>query len=152
MALMAGFPFLLLFVWRNKKIDNAELRAELIHTCYQHRLHIHDIRIWITGNQIINALVAGILPRFRIILLTDSLVKLFPRNELLAIVRHEAGHLRLWHLPIRIGSSATLVRWPDTRHDLFHDTHRDHIFERIAEWLRHFASRADENTVTQVEN
>ncbi len=46
------------------------------------------------------------------------------------------------HLPIRIGSSATLVRWPDTRHDLFHDIHRDHVFDRIAEWLRRFALRA----------
>jgi STE24 endopeptidase len=103
MVMMAGFPFLLLFIWGNKKIEDAELRSKLIETCKQHKLFIHDIRIWKTGNQIINALVAGILPRFRIILLTDSLVKLFPRNELLAVVRHEAGHLRLWHLPIRIG-------------------------------------------------
>ena len=56
------------------------------------------------------------------------------------------------HLPIRIGSSATLVRWPDMRHDLFHEIHKDDVFDRIAEWLRHFASRADGNTVTQFEN
>ena len=56
------------------------------------------------------------------------------------------------HLPIRIGSSATLVRWPELRHDLFHDIHKDDVFDHITEWLRHFASRADGNIVTQFEN
>jgi alpha-beta hydrolase superfamily lysophospholipase len=56
------------------------------------------------------------------------------------------------HLPIRMGSSATLVRWPEMRHDLFHDTHKGHVFDRIAEWLRHFASTAEGNIVTQIEN
>ena len=102
-AMMAGFPFLLLLMWRTKPVENGELSSDLFDTCRQHRIYIHDIRIWKTGNQIVNALVAGVLPRFRVILLSDSLVKLFPKNELLAIVRHEAGHLRLWHLPIRIG-------------------------------------------------
>lgn len=103
LVMVAGFPFLLLFIWRTSKIDDSELKTNLIRTCTEHRIYVHDIRIWETGNQIINALVAGILPRFRVILLSDSLVSLFPRNELLAILRHEAGHLRLWHLPTRIG-------------------------------------------------
>ncbi len=102
LAFMAGFPLLLLFIWRTRRIDDHELKSELMKTCIRHRLHVHDIRIWNTGNQIVNALVAGILPQLRVILLSDSLVKWFPKNELLAIVRHEAGHLRLWHLPIRI--------------------------------------------------
>lgn len=102
-AIMAGFPFLLLLIWRNRKFDDLELRSELITTCRQHRLFVHDVRIWKTGNRIVNALVAGTIPRFRIILLSDLLVSLFPKNELFAVVRHEAGHLRLWHLPIRIG-------------------------------------------------
>lgn len=103
LAMMAGFPFLLLLIWHTEEVDDSQLKSVLIETCNQHRLNIHDIRIWKTGNQVVNALIAGILPRFRVILLSDSLVKQFPRNELLAVVRHEAGHLRLWHLPLRIG-------------------------------------------------
>ncbi|MFT5299829.1 MAG: STE24 endopeptidase [Mariniblastus sp.] len=103
LTISVAFPFLLLLIWSNSKICNPELRKELIDTCHDHRLFVRDVRIWKTGNRIVNALVAGMIPKFRFILLSDSLIQIFPNNELLAIVRHEAGHLRLWHLPIRIG-------------------------------------------------
>ena len=101
--IMAGFPFLLMLMWKTARIEDKSLRSELLSNCKQQNLFVHDVRIWKTGNRIVNALVAGILPYFRVILITDSLVRLFPRHELLAVLRHEAGHLRLWHLPTRIG-------------------------------------------------
>ena len=103
LAMTAGFPFLLTWMWRTSRIQNASLKSELLTTCKLHKLHVHDICIWKTDNQIVNALVAGIIPRLRVIMLSDVLVKCFPKHELLAILRHEAGHLRLWHLPTRIG-------------------------------------------------
>lgn len=103
LSLLAGFPFLLLLIWKNQPIANQDLRSKLLATCGQHKIHVHDIRIWNTQGQVVNALVAGMLPKLRIILLSDALVRHFPKNELLAIVRHEAAHLRLWHLPTRIG-------------------------------------------------
>ncbi len=36
------------------------------------------------------------------IILTDAMLSRFPRDELFAILRHEAGHIRLWHMPIRV--------------------------------------------------
>lgn len=39
------------------------------------------------------------------------------------------------HLAIRIGELATLVRWPHMRHDLFHETDRAEVSERLAAWL-----------------
>ena len=103
LAMTGGFPFLLLLMWKTSHIENVALKSELLETCKHHRLHVHDIRVWNTDNQIVNALVAGVIPRLRVILMSDALIKCFPRNELLAILRHEAGHLRLWHLPTRIG-------------------------------------------------
>ena len=103
LTVMLTFPFLILLIWKNRQVQDEDLRSELKTTCEKLRLHVYDIRVWKTGGQIINALVAGILPKFRVILLSDELLNRFPRNELLAVVRHEAGHLRLWHLPIRIG-------------------------------------------------
>ena len=43
------------------------------------------------------------------------------------------------NLQIRIGSSAKLVRWPDMRHNLFHDLHREQVFESVEKWLQHLA-------------
>lgn len=103
LALILGAPFLLLLVWRNKPIADESLKSELSEVCQRHKIHVHDIRIWQTSGQIVNALVCGLIPKFRVILLSDALIQYFPKNELLAIVRHEAAHLRLWHLPTRIG-------------------------------------------------
>jgi len=105
LAMLGGIPFLLLLMWKTTRIENADLKSELLATCKHHKLYVHDIRVWKTDNQIVNALVAGVVPRLRVILMSDALVKFFPRHELLAILRHEAGHLRLWHLPTRIGFS-----------------------------------------------
>ncbi len=103
LAMMAGFPFLLLLMWKTIRIENDSLKSELVKTCQLHRLHVHDILVWKTDGQIVNALVAGLIPRLRVIVMSDGLIKHFPRHELLAILRHEAGHVRLWHLPTRIG-------------------------------------------------
>jgi len=103
LGMAAGFPFLLLLIWKNRPIKDQSLKDELMNTCTINRLHVHDVRIWKTNGQIVNALVAGVIPKFRIILVSDSLINYFPKHELLAVIRHEAGHLRLWHLPTRIG-------------------------------------------------
>ena len=44
------------------------------------------------------------------------------------------------HLPIRTGRLAELVRWPQKRHDLFHDQGMAKIFETVANWLRNQAT------------
>ena len=103
LALVAGFPFLLLMIWKNDSIPDVSLRTELLEECQRNRLFVYDVRQWNTGGQIANAVVAGLLPRLRVMLLSDRLIQRFSKRELLAIVRHEAGHLKLCHLPIRIG-------------------------------------------------
>lgn len=40
------------------------------------------------------------------------------------------------NLAIRIGSSATLMCWPEMRHEVFHDAHSEQAMESLAEWLR----------------
>lgn len=39
------------------------------------------------------------------------------------------------NVAIRIGDRATLVRWPRMRHDLFHETGRTEITQRLVSWL-----------------
>ena len=60
------------------------------------------MRIWRTGNQVANAAVFGLIPRYRMLILSDQLLNIFPRNEVLAIARHEAGHVMLWHTFTRL--------------------------------------------------
>lgn len=101
-AVLVFFPLMILFIWKTSKIQPNVVRDELLLICKQHHLRVLDVRRWDTGNQVINAVVVGMVPRFRMILLSDGLLKHFEPNEVEAVLRHEAGHIRLWHLPTRL--------------------------------------------------
>ena len=99
---IATFPLLMLLAWRHGPIENPELRKQLVDCCRRLKLGVWTIRAWHTGSQIINAVVAGIVPGLRVIVISDAMLEEFPPRELLAVVRHEAGHIRMSHMPIRM--------------------------------------------------
>jgi len=99
---LASFPLLMLLAWKHGPIEDPALRLKLTACCRRLRLRVLTIRAWHTGSQIINAVVAGIVPGLRVIVISDAMLEQFPRHELLAVVRHEAGHIRMSHMPIRM--------------------------------------------------
>ena len=98
----AVIPFLFLFIWETRPIADLQLRKDLQDVCQTSGVSIAKMRVWKTGNQIANAAVTGLLPGFRVVLLTDALLKYFTSDEVAAIVRHEVGHVKLLHLPLKI--------------------------------------------------
>lgn len=98
----ATFPLLFLLVWETHPITDAQLLKSLQDICRSSGVSITRMRVWKTGNKIANAAVTGLLPGFRIIMLTDALLKHFTVDEVAAIVRHEVGHVKLLHLPLKI--------------------------------------------------
>ena len=42
------------------------------------------------------------------------------------------------HLPIRVGDSATMIRWPGKRHAIFHDQPDGEVTASLADWLSRF--------------
>lgn len=103
LLVVVGYPVLIGLIWNLRPSNDPELNQVLQRFCKEQQLRIRGIKIWNTENQILNAMVAGLVPYVRTIILTDGLINRFPRNEMIAILRHEAGHIRLWHLPIRMG-------------------------------------------------
>ncbi len=103
LILAAGLPLLLLTICSHGNFKDSILENQIKTIFIQNRINLRKIRIWRTGNQVANAAVVGIIPRFRMLLLSDKLLNLFPQNELLAIVKHEAGHVMLWHTFTRLG-------------------------------------------------
>lgn len=101
-VLLAVFPFLVLLVWRTTRIQDEETRNTIQEVVQQHQIRVSGVRIWKTSRQIVNAVVAGVFPYFRVILISDGLIQHFSDSELKAIIRHEAGHIRRWHLPSRM--------------------------------------------------
>ena len=103
LSILCSMPLIVRLLWRNRPISDDEGRVELLDVCRIHGMTVKDIRVWETGNRVMNALVTGLIPRLRVLMVSDLLLHTFPMNELKAILRHEAGHIRLNHLPIRVG-------------------------------------------------
>src|SRR5206468_1109239 len=66
--------------------------------CHIHRLKFRDILIWRTHHRIANALVMGIVPRFRYVLLSDLLLAEMEDEQIEAVFAHELGHVVHRHL------------------------------------------------------
>ncbi len=64
---------------------------------------------WNTANRSFNAMVAGFMPPFRTLLISDRLIDELPREQAAMVVLHEAAHLRRRHVPIRM--LAVLPSW-----------------------------------------
>ena len=100
-VLMLGFPFLMLAVWKSSALSSP-LAESLDRLSRQHRLNLFAVRMWHTNHQLINAAVVGFAPFTRIIFLSDGLLQQFDDQEVHAIFRHEAGHIRRHHFLIRL--------------------------------------------------
>lgn len=64
---------------------------------------------WDTGNRIHNAMVAGILGRFRVVMVSDRLLKELTQSEIAMVILHEVAHVKRLHVPLRI--VALLPAW-----------------------------------------
>jgi Zn-dependent protease with chaperone function len=64
---------------------------------------------WDTDGRAFNAMVAGFVPKFRSLLLSDRLLDELGREQIAMVVLHEAAHLRRRHVPLRM--LAILPAW-----------------------------------------
>lgn len=64
------------------------------------RLHFRcsDFLVWHTNGGAINALIAGLVPRARYVVFTDRLLEELPPDELDAVLGHEIGHAKHFHV------------------------------------------------------
>lgn len=68
---------------------------------------------WNTDGRMINALVAGVFPRGRLLVLSDRILDELTPAELLLVVMHEIAHVKRFHVPLRMASvlPGVLVAW-----------------------------------------
>jgi hypothetical protein len=57
----------------------------------------------------LNAMVVGLLPRFRYVILTDAILRALGPDELEAVFAHEAGHARRGHILLYFGFTCAVV-------------------------------------------
>jgi STE24 endopeptidase len=103
-VLLGLFPLFLRYVWRTRPLEAGPLRTRLEAAAARHGFRIRDILVWQTDSMVVNAAVAGFLPRLRYVFLTDGLLEWLGDEEIEAVFGHELGHVRHRHVPLRVAA------------------------------------------------
>lgn len=107
-ALVFG-PVLIKALLPTRPVDSG-VRERLLRFASEHRVKIRDIQSMDTGpEQAANAMMMGLVPRFRYVLITDRLLRDLEPEELDAVFAHELAHAKKHHLLIKLG--AVFVGW-----------------------------------------
>jgi len=108
LSFFAFYPLILVRVGTRGEIDPT-LKAELVRFCEEHGVKIRDIIVkGKPGGKLANAVVTGIIPRFRYVVLTTGLVENFEEDEIKAVLAHEIGHVKGRHLWV---NAALSIGW-----------------------------------------
>lgn len=97
-AVFGLMPPVMRRLWDTVSLGPGELRDRLMDVCRGHGVRVRELLVWRTHGTMVNAAVLGFVPRFRYILVTDSLLDRLPAREVEAVMAHEIAHVRLRHM------------------------------------------------------
>ncbi len=101
-AVALAFPHVLRHTWSTRPLEPGPLRHRLETLAGKAGFHAREILVWRTGGLVLNAAVAGVLPRLRYVFLSDGLLARLSAEQIEAVFGHEIGHLRYRHLLWRL--------------------------------------------------
>jgi Zn-dependent protease with chaperone function len=113
-AVFIGLPWILRLVLNLKPLPDGPLRTRLLAAARRLNFRFSNILVWNTNGGVANAMVAGLLPYPRYILLTDRLISELPHDEIEAVFGHEVGHVKHAHMLFYVGFlvlSMSAVAW-----------------------------------------
>jgi len=92
------FPPLVRRLWGCRKLPDGDLKEHLKAFCESRNFHA-EFYLWpLFEGQMLTAGVMGIVPGMRYILITPALIETMSRTELEAVMAHEIGHVKKYHL------------------------------------------------------
>ncbi|MFW6115344.1 MAG: M48 family metalloprotease [Thermodesulfobacteriota bacterium] len=98
-VLVIFLPLLIQYFWGCSPLPVSEKRREIEDFFRSQDFRYRKILRWpLLEGRMMTAGVMGLIPRFRYILITDSLLELLSIDELKAVMAHEMGHIRYKHL------------------------------------------------------
>ena len=98
LSVFLAMPWILRLVLGLKPLPPGPLRDRLVATSRRLRFRCSDILLWNTHGTVANAMVAGVLPCLRYVVLTDRLLDDLTPDEVEAVFGHEVGHVKHHHM------------------------------------------------------
>ncbi len=102
-AIFVGLPFILRLVLGLRSLPDGPLRRRLLAAGQRLHFRCSDILLWNTRGVIANAMVVGVVPLLRYVLLTDRLLDELTPEEIEAVFGHEVGHVKHHHMVFYLG-------------------------------------------------
>jgi Zn-dependent protease with chaperone function len=97
-ALFLGIPWILRLWLGLKPLPEGPLRDRLLAAARRLNFRCRDILLWNTRHGVANAMVTGLLPSLRYVVVTDRLLTDLTPDEIEAVFGHEVGHVKHHHL------------------------------------------------------
>ncbi|MFO7761921.1 MAG: M48 family metalloprotease [Thermodesulfobacteriota bacterium] len=98
-VLVLTFPWFITRLWKCKPLRPGPIRALIENFCRKEGLKYSEIMVWpLFEGRMVTAGIMGVVKRFRYLLLTPALINNLNGMEIEAVVAHEIGHIRRFHL------------------------------------------------------
>jgi STE24 endopeptidase len=97
-VVLLTMPWILRLVLGLKPFPEGPLRDRLLATARRLNFRFSNLLIWHTRGHVANAMVAGLLPFPRYVLLSDRLIDDLSPDEVEAVFGHEIGHVKHSHM------------------------------------------------------
>lgn len=92
-------PAMIQKFWRCRPLEDSAMRQRIEALCKKANLEYANILYWpIFGGRMITAGVMGLIKKFRYILVTSALLSSLQPAEIDAVIAHEIGHVKRYHL------------------------------------------------------
>ncbi len=101
LILVIIFPAIMVRLWGCRPLAAGPARQRIEGLCASQHLRYREILSWpLFGGQMLTAGVLGMVARFRYLLVTPALLEALTPQELEAVVAHEIGHVKRFHLQL----------------------------------------------------
>jgi Zn-dependent protease with chaperone function len=102
-GVLGALPWVVRGILGLQPLPEGPLRDRLMTASRRLKFRCNNILVWNTRRAVANAMVVGVLPVLRYVVLTDRLISAMTPDEVEAVFGHEAGHVKHHHIPCYLG-------------------------------------------------
>jgi len=113
------FPALIKNLWNCRSMPPGPARTHMEEFCRQQNFQYSDIMLWpLYEGKMLTAGVMGVSKKYRYVLITPALLEVLSPHEVEAVLAHEIGHVKKYHLQLYLvlflgfGLVASLIASP----------------------------------------